>query len=298
MRVLANTSRWVLLAAALLLPLGNARSNPGQSAPTTGEEYEITRSYETSEQTGDGFSSGRSQGHDTIMERVVAIRSNGLELEYDLPDDASAEDRFRQWQLPVRVFRTISGRMQVLNRPDLEARLEKWLKAANWSRDACGRWIFTWNAFRIECDPQSVVKTIEGFDLRSANVRDRAAYQDAEARGSGLLRRAPGRSGGASFSVTLPLDPDIVRRARADTDVVVAEIMQKPVTLDAALVARSKETVAGTVTVTFDTDRHGKVLRRTRVTKTDTKTQDGPSRSRTATEILERTLVSRRSVAR
>ena len=133
--------------AALLLLDNDARGESPQSAPKVGEEYEISKSYETSQQTSDG-SSGSSRGRDGILERVIGVREGGLELEYDLPKDTTAEDRARSWQFPVRVFRPTNGSMQLLNRPELEARVEGWLRAAGWTRAACGRWIFTWNAIR------------------------------------------------------------------------------------------------------------------------------------------------------
>jgi len=283
--------------AALLLLANDARGESPQSAPKVGEEYKISRRYETSQQTSDG-SSGSSRGQDTILERVIGVREGGLELEYDLPKDATAEDRARSWQFPVRVFRPTNGSMQLLNRPELEARVEAWLKAAGWTRAVCGRWIFTWNAFRIECDPQSVIKTVEAFDLRSADLREGAPYQETEARGPGTLTRKAAGPNGATFAVVMEIDPDAVRRARADSDVAVGEIMRKPVTLDAALRERAKESVSGTISVTFDTDSAGNVRWRTKVTKVETKVPDGRSESQTVTETVERHPVSELSTLR
>src|SRR5262249_40443007 len=129
-----------------------------------------------------------------------------------------------------------------------------WLKAAGWSRTACGHWIFTWNGFHIECDPQSVIKTVEAFDLWSADVREGAAYQENAALGSGTLARKAAGSNGATFAVEMPVDPDAVRRARAESDVVVGEVMNKPVSLDAALRERAREIIFGTISVEFETD--------------------------------------------
>ena len=286
------------ILAALFLPANNARGESPQSAPKVGEEFEIDKRYETSQQTSDGSSSGHSRGRDTILERVIGVREGGLELEYDLPKDATAEDRARNWQFPVRVFRLPSGPMQLRNRPELEARVEGWLKAAGWTRAVCGRWIFTWNAFRIECDPQSVIKILEALDLRSVDLRDGAPYQEAEARGPGTLTRKAAGPNGETFAVAMEVDPDAVRRARAESDVAVGEIMQKPVTLDAALRARANESVSGTISVTFDTDAGGHVRRRTKVTKVETKGPDGRSESQTATETVERRPVSGLSTLR
>src|SRR5437899_3217678 len=277
--IISEVMLLMAIIAAHFLRADNARGESPQSAPKVGEEFEIDKRYETSHQTSDGSSSGNSRGRDTILERVIGVREGGLELEYDLPRAATAEDRARNWQFPLRVFRLSSGPMQLRNRPELEARVEGWLKAAGWTRAVCGRWIFTWNAFRIECDPQSVIKTIEALDLRSADLREGAPYQETEARGPGTLTRKAAGPNGATFAVVMEIDPDGVRRARAESDVAVGELVQKPVTLDAALRERGKESVSGTISVIFDTDSAGNVRRRTKVTKVETKGLDGRSES-------------------
>ena len=67
-----------------------------------------------------------------------------------------------------------------------------------------------------------------------------------------------------TFAVMLEADPAAVRRARAEADVATGEIMQKPVTLEAALRERAKEQVSGTISVTFETDTAGNIRKRTR----------------------------------
>ena len=285
--IISRVMLFVATMAALPCLANAAGSNSLSAAPTVGEEYEISKSYETSEQASNG-SSGSSRGRDTIIERVIGVREGGLELEFDLPKEATAEDRARSWQFPVRVFRSTNGPMQLLNRPELEARIEDWLKAAGWTRAACGQWIFTWNAFRIECEPESVIKAVESFDLRSADIREGASYQEAEAIGPGTLTRRSTGPEGATFAVVLKIDPDAVRRARAESDVAVGEMMQKPVTLDAALLERAKEDVSGTISVTIDTDPAGNIRRRTKVTKVETKGPDSRTQSQVATETVER----------
>jgi hypothetical protein len=225
---------------------------------------------------------------------VIGLRADGLELEYDLPKAATADERARNWQFPARVFKPLGGPAQLLNGPELEARLEGWLKAAGWPRTACGHWIFTWNAFRIDCDPQSVIKTVQSFDLRPADLREGAPYQETEARGSGKLARKAAGADGAILAVEMPVDPEAVRRARAESDVAVGEIMNKPVALDAALRERARETVSGTISVEFETDSAGNVRRRTKVTKLEITGSDGRSETETVTETLERRLISRR----
>jgi hypothetical protein len=280
-------------AAALLLPAIVDRAGALPLAPQVGDTYEITLTRDSAQQ-GSDKSSGNAHDKDTIIERVIGLREDGVQLRYDLPDAATAEERAGNWQFPAQVFKPFGGPAQLLNGPELEARVDGWLKAAGWPRTVCGHWIFTWNAFRIECDPQSVIKTVQSFDLRSADLREGAPYQEPEALGSGKLASKPAGPDGAIFAVEMPIDPDAVRRDRAESDVVVGEIMKKPVSLDAALRERAREIVSGTISVTFETDPAGNVRRRTKVTKLDIKGPDGRSETRTVAETLERRLISRR----
>jgi hypothetical protein len=281
------------MVAALLLPAIIARAGALSPAPQVGDTYEITLAKDSAQQGSNG-SSGSSHDKDTIIERVIGLRAEGLELQYDLPNAATPGDKAGSWQFPARVFKPFGGSAQLLNGPELEARVDAWLKATGWPRTVCGHYIFTWNAFRIECDPQSVIKTVQAFDLSFADLREGAAYQEADARGSGKLARKAGGLNGAIFSVEMPVDPDAVHRARAESDVVVGEIMNKPVSLDAALRKRATEIISGTISVAFETDSAGTVRRRTKVTKLDITRPGGPSETETVTATLERRLISRR----
>ncbi len=282
------------VVAALLLPVVVAQAGALPLAPQVGDTYEITLTRESAQRGSGGSSSGSSHDKDTIIERVTGLRADGLELLYDLPDAATADERAGNWQFPARVFKPFGGPAQLLNGPELEARVDGWLELAGWPHSVCGHWIFTWTAVRIECDPQSVIKVVQSFDLRSADIREGAPYQETEARGSGKLVSKAAGSDGTTFAVEMPVDPDAVRHARAESDVVVGEVMKKPVSLDVALHERAREIVSGTISVTFETDPAGNVCRRTKVTKLETIEPDGRSETETITETLERRLISRR----
>ena len=96
----------------------------------------------------------------------------------------------------------------------------------------------------------------------------------------------------------MDISPNVVRRARAESDVAVGEIMRKPVTLDAALSERLKEDVSGTISVTLVTDARGNIRRRTKVTKVEITRPDGRHENRTATETVERRVLSRLTTIR
>jgi hypothetical protein len=280
---------WTAIIAGLTASLtaNSAFALSPQPDPAVGEQHEVIVSYETSQQGSDG-SSGSSSGQDVLLERVIAVSSVGLELEFDLPSDATAEDRARDWKFPARILQQSNGAMRLLNGDELEERIDRWLTAAEMSREMCGRWIFTWNAFRIDCDPESVIADIEAINLLTVDLREGATYRHPQTVGSGMLSLTSDGPDGAIYSVRLEVDADAVRRSRAESDVVVGEIMQKPVTLEAALSERSKETVSGTVEVTFDVDTSGNPTRRTVVTILETIKPDGVSETDRRTETVER----------
>lgn len=269
-----------LLITILLPSLANA------AQPQAGDEYEITRRNDTAQVRG--FGSSSTSDTDTIVERVIAVRPNGIEVEYDLPKGAMAQDRAQTWQLPVRVMKSPGTPPQLLNQAELEARVERWLKDAKLPRSACGRWIFTWNAFRIECDPKSVLDMLEAFDPGPDDLRDGVHFRDDTALAAAPLVRRKTDRRGSIFVVDLALDPEKARRQRAESDVVVAELSRKTFPLEAALRARSTEKIFGTIQIVLETDPAGRVRRKTRITKTKIVEASGETETGTATLIIER----------
>jgi hypothetical protein len=277
----------VMLAAiaASLAPLAAARAEP--RGPRVGDIWETTLTQDSSERSDEG-SSGSSHDEDVLMARVIGVRADGLELEYDLPAEATAEQRGPVWQFPARIFKPSAGPMTLLNRSELEARAEAWLKAAKLPREACGRWYFTWNAFQVECDPDSVIETVAQFDPAPPDLREGAPYRATGAAAPAPLARKRAGPEGTIWAAELAVDPEAVRRSRAEADVILGEIMNAPVSLEAALRKRAQEAVSGTVSVTFDTDPEGNVRRRTTITRVEIKGADGRSETRTTSQILER----------
>jgi len=282
--------RTVVCALALPLCAGGV---PAQQTndEVVGTTYEISRDQETSEK-GSNESTSSSTDRDTLLERVIEHRANGMVLEYDLPRDATADDRSRNWQFPARILLSQRGDLSLLNADELNARLDKWLKDVKLPRAACGHWIFTWNAFKIECDPQSVLATIKAFNLRGPAPQDGAAFADARAAMPSILKRTASNSNGSTFVAELKIDPDRVRRDQAQSDVVIGEITKKPVTLENALQARAGDTISGAMTVTLETDDSGNVRRRITLMRLETKRASGDVEDRTVTETVERKPIS------
>jgi len=283
--------RFLVILAALALPTSAWCAEPSLPAPQVGDIFEIRHEYQTEDRTNDGSSTGSSSGHTTIVERVIGVRPDGLELEYDFPSDATEEDRSREWQFPARIFRPHTGTPQLLNRAELEARRDAWLQRWKIDRASCGSWYFTWNAFKVECDPQSVIASMEEYNLWFAGLSEGSPYRAPQARESAPLKILTG-SEPASFVAEMTVDPDKWRRERAEADVVVSQIMGKPQTLEDALRARSGDQVSGTIKVTLDTDGSGQIRQRTEVVKLTIQGADGKVETQSRTEKVERQRVS------
>ena len=178
-----------------------------------------------------------SHDQDTLVERVVGEQADGLELEYDFPKEATVQQRASEWHFPARIFKPARGPIRLLNEGELEARIDAWLKGAGLARANCGQLIFTWDALRIDCDPRSVIKMIQRFDLASFDVREGAPYLDPDGFGPTPLARG---SSGQGLVAEMAVNPDAVRRGRAKTDVSVAELMRKPLTLAQSSRRRSR----------------------------------------------------------
>ena len=229
-----------------------------------------------------------------LVERVVELREGGVVLEFDLPSEASAQDRAREWRFPARILKTPDGTLELVNSEQLESRVQDWLELAGLDRTACGRWVFTWTAIKIECDPRSVLMTLEPFDLRRGALHEGALHREIGASDPAPLRAVSVGPMGSIFVAEMAIDPDAVRRQRAEADMAVAEMMgDGPLELEAALQARSSERISGTIRTTFETDALGRVTRRIRVVQIETVALDGSQSRETTTQTVERRPIGR-----
>lgn len=279
--------KWIAVAIAMIWGPQAPAWAQDAPLPKAGEEYALSKSYETKSQGSDG-SSGGSRGRDRLVERILNVSEAGVEVEYDLPEDATEENRASTWQLPARVLKTPGGAMELLNREELEGRVDPWLKAANWTREVCGRMIFTWNAFRIECDPQSAIETIRAFDLDTPVAAEGVLYREDMARGPGTLTKKAKGPEGETFAAEIEIDPNAVHRARAESDVLVGEILGTAVTFEEALGKRAQEKLSSTIRVVLETDSAGRTWRKTVTSKLKTTRSDGESEEDERVEIIER----------
>lgn len=90
MRIEENWSKGLLLA--LLFQAGVANAGKIPQVPQVGDTYEITLQRHSVQQSSNG-SSGNSSDKDTLIEQVADVRADGLELQYDLPNSATADGK-------------------------------------------------------------------------------------------------------------------------------------------------------------------------------------------------------------
>lgn len=243
---------------------------PPNASPAVGAVTVIV-SETDSNSTGDGSTSS-SHDRDAITERIIARSDAGVELEYDLPAEVSPDERARVWQFPLRVLQPPSGGPRLLNRTELVARLDRWLKTAGLPPSACGRWVFTWNAFRIDCNPNSALAAVEPVDLGLGKLT------------GGVRTTGPA---GTTISFAMPVDVERVRRERADSDLAVAEMSGKQLTLDAAKRAHAAERISGTVGIVYELNAEGSPRRRVKTTSI-TIQSGGKVERRRQTQTVER----------
>jgi hypothetical protein len=275
----------------LLLVIASVSASAQPVPVQVGDAFEIERSYSWIERGNTRQGEGR--GRTAIVERVLAIRSDGVELEYDLPSAISAEDRAREWILPVRLFRPLVGPPQLLNRSALEARRDAWLRRGELPPEACGRWIFTWNAFKIECDPEAALTLVAGYRVDGIELREGETIADPQALRPGVLAA----SGPGSFAVELQIDPEAIRREQAEQDAVLAEITPDTPELrqvrDEILEERAGSTFSGTIKITFEQDQDGSVRRRIRIRELRTLGPAGDVTTEIRTATVERRQIPR-----
>lgn len=267
--------RFAAVLAIAFLAASAVRAQDATPTDRVGDTYELSlRSNRQS--TASNGSSGASNSGGALVERVTAIRPDGLELEFDLPADATPQDRARDWQWPVRVLWRSDAGMELLNTAELEQRITAWLTAMNIPREACGQWGFSWTAYKIECDPYSVLDTIKVYDLRTP--LDGAGIGAASANG-------------ASIIVETPVDEAEVLRDLAEMDAIVSRISGDAPEAAAARAGRAVVQASGTRTVTRESDAEGRPVRQVERVQLETVTASAVTETRTTTQTVTRRLI-------
>jgi hypothetical protein len=133
-----------------------------------------------------------------------------------------------------------------------------------------------------------VLEAIQPFDLRAIKPSDGAIVSHPAALASSTMSQTSIDGSGATYIAHFAVNPAVVRKERAEADVVVGQITGEPVNLQSALDELAKQQITGTIRLTFETDSAGEVLRRTTEINLKTQAQDGSSETSKRTETVER----------
>jgi hypothetical protein len=281
--------RFVAFVVATIVFTSSGIAVAGNSQHQAGDIYEISNRYNT-EETDSDESSAQTNGHSSITERVISVSETGLELEYDIPVDPrqKGKDRIRNWQFPARVFKPLQGKARLLNQAELKKRLDQFLNTAKLSREACGRWFFTWTAGKIECDPESALQIIEQYDLKICELKEGLEYQDSFALAAGLLKPQPPKEGIITYTVQMDIDSEKIRAAKVEEDLVTAEILEEKLSREDAVGKHAASEISGTITATFEAVSNSCAHKLKTVTSSQIREEDGLVSSKTSTVTLER----------
>jgi hypothetical protein len=201
--------RQLVAFLVVLYSIVEATAEPNVFVERAGDIYQIQHVTVWSTVHDNGDTAG-SNNRFTLLEYIAGVRADGLELKYDLPESSSSNNRIKDWKFPVILFRPVGGKVEILNRAELESRIDKWLEDAKLTHSDCGRRIFSWNVFQIDCDPLSVIEGLAPFDLRTVKPEDGASYEDAVYRG--VMKQTVAGPNGFTFVVELGVDRNAVIR--------------------------------------------------------------------------------------
>lgn len=261
------------------------------AVPAAAQDYVLQLEYETNTRGDDEGSRSSSSGRQAIAEKVIATTAEGVELEFALPYDPEEIRGNERWMFPARVRVAPDGSKTILNSEELLARNAAWLAEAEWTRDVCSRWLFTWTAVQIRCDPEAAIEAVETYGMQPGPIGEGQPFALEGALGPVVLARSGEHDGRIVLTGTGPVDPAFIREREARSAMVVAEISRETLTPEEAAAQAAAITAIGTLVVKFEIDASGLVWRRedlSEVTVTGSRFSDGTRHARQTVTRLPR----------
>lgn len=235
-------------------------------APTlasASDAYVLRLEYETTSQSlAEPDNRSSSRGHQTLSERPIRETAAGTEIEYAPPGPPEEVRDNASWMFPLRLLVTSDGRKTVLNPEQLETRLTAWLEKADWSREVCSKWLFTWIAIQVRCDPGAAIEAVETFGMRPGQITEGAQFEPAGALVPVVLTWTGFRDGRMVLSAVARIDPQFVRAGATETALVVAQISGEDLSAEDAALQAAGIGATGTLTVEFEVDEAGLIWKR------------------------------------
>jgi len=195
----------------------------------------------------------------------------------------------------VLILRRTDGDLTILNHDELKLRSDTWLQSANIDSSLCGSWYFTWNAFQIVCDPNSVISLIKPLNLR-INLKNGELYSEPSAISENPLVLLENNLNSRAYRVDLELDPNTIREEKAETNRIVSEISGTTSPLIKGKASGDPPPqYRGDIQITFRTNPAEQVMEKTSVATIVTSFADGRTEQETATTVIRRSLQSSRN---
>ena len=291
--MLARGTKTAFTALAALTLATGCQQKPDMPWTSEVEDtvFEVRVAYEN--KSSGGNSSGSSSGHNTLTERIINVSSKEIVVEYEsIPSPKRYVDEqpnLIDWEFPATISLLASGEFILQNTEEIAARNAEWRQAAGFPDDACGLWYFTWNAFKVECNPDTVIQSLEAFVLFNDYMDENRKIEEPGTLEPSILTLVA--SSPLTFQAKFDLDPEIIREERAQQDVIVAQMMQREtVTLEDALQERNSEQISGTLTTVWELDDLGRVVKRTRNSIVTIELESGERETLTQKKTTTRTL--------
>ena len=253
------------------------------NVPHVGASYEVR--VEQRDQTESADSNGWSTSRSMMQVTILSDGPDGQTVLYDFPPDTSEKDRSHEWQWPATIVYAPDGIAQLLDRDGQEARLTEWLDRANWTREVCGQWIFTWTAIYIECDLDSIVKSVDLYRLPPNDLAAGVMHGQKGVLSPVPLVERTLDDGRIVLEADMVLDAEYVRAEMVESDLVAAQIMGEPLTPDEAKAAHADDVIAGSIKVQFDLTAAPDEWVRTDVTQMTVDEGEGEVETRKATRV-------------
>lgn len=252
------------------------------AAPAAAQDYVLQLEYETETRGADGEVTSSASGRQPIAEKVIAASPEGTEVEYSLPFDPEEIRGNERWMFPARMRVAPDGTKTILNPEDLLARNAAWLAEADWPREVCSRWGFSWTAYQVRCDVEAAIEAAETYGMQPGRIVEGQPFALDGALGPVVLARAGESEGRIVLTGSGPVDPAFIREREARGALVVAEVSGETLTPEEAAAKAAAITATGTLTVTFEIDAQGLVWRRedrSEITTTGSEFSDGTRRA-------------------
>lgn len=261
------------------------------ASPAAAQDYVLQLEYETETRGDDGEVTSSASGRQPIAERVIAASPEGMELEYSLPFDPEEIRGNERWMFPARMRVAPDGAKTILNPDELLARNAAWLAEADWPREVCSRWGFSWTAYQVRCDVEAAIEAADTYGMQPGRIAEGQPFALKGALGPVVLARAGEKDGRIVLTGTGPVDPAFIREREARGALVVAEVSGEALTPAEATAKTAAITATGTLTVTFEIDAAGLVWRRedrSEITLDGSEFSDGTTRARQTVTRLPR----------